>query len=298
VPEDFIDAYQWNLRGQHLVRPAAFREWPNGARLAVVIIILNEWQSFPWHRDRAMPANSHHKFDFLGLGGREYGAKHGVWRLLDVLDAAGVKSTMVTSGLLAELFPESVRVGHQSGHEIATHQWDQSVHPPTFKSRDEERASLIKSMEALQKVTGEPVRGYMSPGPRPTPHTLDLLAELDFRWTCDYVDSDIPSIITVGGKQVVSVGYSTPGCVDSQLLEHGAVGGLAEIKYAFDAMYEESKKHPLKFCYAVHAHWGGTPSMGRLLADFLDHAKSRDGVWFARCIDVADFWSTRFGRPS
>ncbi len=298
MPNDFLDAYQWGLRGQHVVRPAGFREWPTGARLAVVIIVLNEWESVPRHRNRAMPANAHHTFDFLALGGREYGAKHGVWRLLDVLNARDVKSTMVTSGLVAELFPDTVRAGHRSGHEIATHQWDQSVHSPMFKSRDEERASLVKSMDALEKVTGERIRGYMSPGPRPTPHTLDLLAELDFRWTCDYVDSDMPSVISVGGKRIVSVGYSTPGCVDSQLFEHGAVGGLAEIKYAFDAMYEESKRYPLKFCYAVHAHWGGTPSMARLLAEFLDHARGHDGVWFARCIDVADFWSDRFGLPS
>jgi peptidoglycan/xylan/chitin deacetylase (PgdA/CDA1 family) len=291
VADEFLDAYQWNLRGQHFSRPAWFRAWPQSARLAVVIIVLHEWESVPWHRSRPMPANAHHKFDFLALGGREYGVKHGIWRLLDVLDRHAVKASVVTTGLVAKLFPDSVRAAHERGHEIATHQWDQSVFPPTFRSREDERASLVKSTEALEKVTGQRVRGYMSPGPRPTPHTLGLLAELDFRWTCDYVDSDLPALIAVDGKRLVSVGYSTPGCVDSQLLEQGTVGGLAELKYIFDAMYEESKRQPLKFCYAVHTHWGGVPGMGRLFDEFLAHARSREGVWFARCIDVADFWA-------
>lgn len=259
----------------------------------MVVIVLHEWESVPWHRSRPMPANSHHKFDFLALGGREYGAKHGIWRLLDVLDSNDVKATVVTSGLAAELFPEGVRAAQERGHELAAHQWDQCVFPPMFQSRDEERSSLVRTMEALEEVTGERVLGYMSPGPRPTPYTLELLAELDFRWTCDYVDSDIPSLISVNGHRIVSVGYSTPGCVDSQLLQHGSiVQGLEEMKYIFEAMYRESKDHPMKFCYAVHTHWGGTPGMGRLLDEFLTYARGHQGVWFPRCIDVAKFWTS------
>ena len=45
--------------------------------------------------------------DFMALGAREYGANFGIWgRLLDVLDKHGVKATVITSGLMAELFPK------------------------------------------------------------------------------------------------------------------------------------------------------------------------------------------------
>lgn len=291
MSDNFLDAYQWNIRPQHPSRPAWFRDWPGGARTAVVVIVLNEWESNPWHRSRPMPTNYHYKFDALALGGREYGAKHGVWRLLDVLDSHGVKSTMVANGLVAELFPDTVRAAKERGHEVAAHQWDQSVFPYMFQSREEERASLVRTLDALQRVTGEPVQGYMSPGPRPTPCTLELLAELDLRWTCDYVDSDIPYVLTVNDKRIVSVGYCTPGCLDFELLAHGAVPGLAELKNSFDAVYEESKRHPMKFCYAVHTHWGGTPGMARMLDGFLAYARSHEDVWFARCIDVAEFWA-------
>lgn len=290
VPDDFHSAYQWDIRPQHPSRPAWFREWPGGARIAVVVIVLNEWESNPWHRSRTMPTTYHYKFDFLALGGREYGAKHGIWRILDVLDSHGVKSTMVVNGLVAELFPDTVRAAKERGHEIAAHQWNQSVFSYMFNSRDEEQAALVRTLGALESVTGERPLGYLSPGPRPTPCTLEILAELDLRWTGDYVDSDIPHILQVNDKRIVSVGYSTPGCSDFELLAHGAVQGLAELKYTFDAVYEESKQHPMKFCYAVHGNWGGTPGMARMFDHFLAYARGHEGVWFPRCMDVAEFW--------
>jgi peptidoglycan/xylan/chitin deacetylase (PgdA/CDA1 family) len=238
-----------------------------------------------------MPANSHHKFDFLALGGREYGVKHGLGRLLDVLDGHQAKSTIVASGLMAKLFPAGLATAHQRGHEIAAHQWDQCVFPTTYRTREEERTALVNTMEAMQSATGERVRGYMSPGPRPTAHTLDIIAELDFRWTCDYLDSDIPSLINVNGKRIASVGYSTPGCVDSQLMQHGTpTDVLAEMKYTFDALYDEGAQAPTKFCYAVHTHWGGMPGMARMLDEFLGYVRTREGACFMRCGDIADLW--------
>jgi peptidoglycan/xylan/chitin deacetylase (PgdA/CDA1 family) len=289
--DDFLAAYQWNLRPRNPARPEEFREWPGGARMALYVIVLHEWESVPFHRSRPMPANAHHKFDFLALGGREYGARSGVWRLLDVLDKHGVKATMVASGLVAEVFPESLRAACGRGHEIAAHQWDQAVFPFMFQSREEERASLVKTRQALEQASGARIVGYMSPGPRPTPHTLELIAELDLRWTADYVDADIPYVISVNGKRIVSVGYAVPGFIDAELMPLGAARALEEMKFAFDAVYEESKRQPMKFCYAVHTHWGGSAGMARMLDEFLAHARARPGVWLARCVDLAEFWA-------
>lgn len=290
MAEDFLASYQWDIRHQSPKRPEWLRAWPGGARMALQVIVLHEWESVPWHRSRPMPATAHHKFDFLALGGREYGARHGIWRLLDTLDRHGVKSTLVVNGLAAKLFPESVVAAHRRGHEIAAHQWDQSVFPPMFQSREEERSQLVLTMDELHKHTGVRTLGYMSPGPRPTPHTLGILAELGFKWTADYVDFDVPYLVSVNGKHIVSVGYATPGCIDFDLLSRGHMERLAEMKYMFHAAYEESKRHPMRFCYAVHAHWGGTVGMAKVLDDFLGHVRTHEGVWTPRCIDLAELW--------
>ena len=288
--------YQWDLRPQIPLRPEWFRAWPNGATMAVQILILNEWESVPRHRKRPMAVdlqNRHdyqNKFDFLALGVREYGARHGIWRLLDVLDKHGVKATIPTNGLTAELSPATVRASRDRGHEVAAHQWDMSVFPPMFTSRADEQSALAGTVAAIEDVIGSKVRGYLSPGPRPTPFTLDLLMESGFLWTSDYVDSDFPYVISRNDRRIVAISYATPGYTDGDLSSRGIIQGLAEIKYAFDATLEESKRHPMKFCYAIHPHVSGTVGMARLLDDFLAHVRSRGEIWFPTCSDIAEFW--------
>ncbi len=281
--------YQWHYRPQSPSRPAWLTAWPGGARMAVGIIVLHEWESAP-RPIRPMPAGAHHTLDFLSLGAREYGARFGIWRLLDVLDRRGVKATVITSGLVAELFPESVRAALERGHELATHQYDQSIHPPVFQTKEEERDSLQRALAALERVTGQKTLGYMSQGPRPTPHTLDLCAEQGFVWTADYSDSDVPYVIDVNGTRLVSVGYTMPGYTDNDLAVLGLAAGRQQLLETFDAMYEESARHPMKLCYVAHVHNSGRSGMAKLLDDFLAYAAGHSGVWFYRAIDLARFW--------
>jgi peptidoglycan/xylan/chitin deacetylase (PgdA/CDA1 family) len=291
---DFVQPYQWNFRPQRPRRPEWFMEWPGGARMAVMLILLHEWESVPAIA-RPMPKGSHHTFDNLALGGREYGARFGVWRLFDVLDRHHIKATVVTSGLVAELFPESVREVKTRGHEVATHGWDQALHPPVFKTKDEERNSVVKSVAALEAVAQQRIVGYMSPGPRPTPNTLEICAEQGFVWTADYSDSDVPYIIDVNGKKIVSVGYVMPNYTDNDLVPLGLEAGLKQLQLAFDASYEESRRHPMKFCYACHVHVSGRAGMSKLLDHFIDYVQRHDDARFYPCIDIANFWLEREG---
>jgi len=286
---DFVEPYQWNYRPQHPGRPEWFTEWPGGARMAVMLILLHEWESVPAIA-RPMPRGAHHTFDYLALGAREYGARFGVWRLLDVLERHRIKATVITSGLVAELFPESVREVTTRGHELATHGWDQSMHPPVFKTKEDERESVLRSIAALENAGKQKIRGYMSQGPRPTPNTLGICAELGFVWTADYSDSDVPYVINVSGKRVVSVGYVMPNYTDNDLVPLGLDGGLRQLQQAFDASYEESRNHPMKFCYACHVHISGRPGMAKLLDRFIEYAQGHDGVRFYPCIDIANVW--------
>jgi len=288
TPEELAQTYQWNYRPREPRRPAGFGSWPGGARMAVQLLMLHEWESTP-RPTRPMPAGAHHSFDFLSLGIREYGVRCGFWRLMDVLDRHDVKASVLVSGLLCELFPETVLEAKRRGHELASHQWDQAVHPAVYKSPEEEREAMLRAKAALETLTGEPVLGYMSQGPRPTPNTLELCAEAGFLWTADYSDSDVPYVIDVNGKRLVSVGYVMPGSTDNDLARMGAAAGLEELLATFDLLYEESARQPVKLCYAFHSHVSGKPVMAHLLDRFLAHAQQRPGVWFCRGIDMARF---------
>lgn len=291
MTENILDWYQWNFRPQDVRRPEWFDSWPEGARVAVTVKLMHEWESVPRPAGRrGMPSDSRFTQDYRALCRREYGFKAGVWRLMDVLDKHGVKATVMASGLSAELWPDSLSELKTRGHEIASHGWDQAIHPPKFESRDQEREALLKSIASIENTTGERPYGYMSQGPRPTDNTLEIVAEAGFVWNGDYQDSDIPYVMQVNGKKVVSVGYVRPTFTDNDIEPYGLVAGLQELKGEFDAVYEESAIHPMKFVYAVHSHVSGRPGMAKLLDNFLQYAAGHDGVWFCRCIDMANYW--------
>lgn len=285
--------YQWNYRPQSPRRPAWFTQWPGGNRIAVTFNIMHEWESAPRSntiRKRTM-SGATHCLDFLALGAREYGANFGFRRLLGVLNKFDVKATVFTSGLMAELFPDSLKEALELGHEIACHHWDQSRHPFDYDDKEEERQAILRSIDAIEKATGVRPLGYMSPGPRPSPFTLELSASLGFRWNGDYCDCDVPYIIDVDGKQIVSIGYVRPSYTDNDLLPLGLSGALQQLRDEFDAHYDESATHPMKFRYAMHNFTGGRPGLAKVFERFLEYVKTHREVWFCRCIDMAEFWA-------
>ena len=62
------------------------------------------------------------------------------------------------------------------------------------------------------------------------------------------------------------------------------------MKHEFEAHYEESAQHPMKFRYAVHNFTGGRPGLANVFRKFLEYAKSHEGVWFCTCSEMARFW--------
>ena len=285
-------AYQWNYRPQTILRPSWFTRWPGRNRIAVTFNIMHEWESVPRSntiRKREM-ADGRPCIDFLALGAREYGAKFGFQRLLRLLDKHDIKVTVLASGLMAELFPDTLKEAARRGHEIACHHWDQSRHPFEYTSIEEERQAIVRSIEAIERACGQRPVGYMSPGPRPSPFTLEICAALGFIWNGDYCDSDVPYIMDVDGKKLVSLGYVRPAYTDNDLLPLGLPGALRQLKDEFDAHYEESAAHPMKFRYAMHNFTGGRPGLAKVFERFVEYVKDHRGVWFCRCSDLAEFW--------
>jgi allantoinase len=290
---ELSNAYQWNYRPQYPKRPSWFIHWPGGNRIATTFNIMHEWESVPRSnaiRKREMTSGAP-QIDFLALCAREYGANFGFTRLLDLFDKYDVKVTVLTSGLMAELFPDTLKEAARRGHEIACHHWDQSRHPFEYSSMDEERDAIARSADAIEKATGKRPVGYMSPGPRPSPFTLNICASLGFLWNGDYGNADIPYTLNVDGKKLVSIGYVRPAYTDNDLLPLGLSGAFQQLKDEFDAHYEESAMHPMKFRYAMHNFTGGRPGLAKVFERFLEYVKSHRGVWFCRSIDMAEFWA-------
>jgi polysaccharide deacetylase family protein (PEP-CTERM system associated) len=98
--------------------------------------------------------------------------------LLEQLARYKVRATFFVVGEIARHNAALVRAIHRAGHEVASHGWDHQrilvMTPAAF------RQDIRQSKQALEDVTGEPVRGYRAPTfslMRQTAWAIDVLAE-------------------------------------------------------------------------------------------------------------------------
>jgi polysaccharide deacetylase family protein (PEP-CTERM system associated) len=101
-------------------------------------------------------------------------------RMLEHMDAHGVRATCFVLGWVAERHPELVRRLVDAGHEIASHGYDhQLLHTldvPSFR-RDVERSKKL-----LEAIVDRPVRGYRAPSFSLTSWAPPILRHLGFEY--------------------------------------------------------------------------------------------------------------------
>ena len=108
----------------------------------------------------------------------EYGARVAVPRILHLLAAYGASATFFVPGHTAESFPDAVESIRAEGHEVAHHGYGHQ--DPSTQEPDEERRSLERGLEVLERFIGEPPLGYRSPSWDYSEVTLPLLVEHGF----------------------------------------------------------------------------------------------------------------------
>jgi peptidoglycan/xylan/chitin deacetylase (PgdA/CDA1 family) len=111
--------------------------------------------------------------------GRHHSVTRALPRVLEALDAAGLRATFFVEGLNTELYPDTLRELDARGHEVACHGWRHerwaALDPAT------ERERLTRSVEGMRALGLDP-RGFRPPGGELTEATPALLRELGFSY--------------------------------------------------------------------------------------------------------------------
>ncbi|HET9387907.1 MAG TPA: XrtA system polysaccharide deacetylase [Gemmatimonadales bacterium] len=103
--------------------------------------------------------------------------------LLDLLARHDAGATFFTVGWLAERQPQLIRAIANAGHEIASHSWDHAR--VTDQTPAECRASIRRTKQVLESITGSPVLGFRAPNYSILPGTewaLDILIEEGYQY--------------------------------------------------------------------------------------------------------------------
>jgi hypothetical protein len=99
--------------------PDSFR-FPGGRRVGIVFNIAYEgWSEgqVPGIGPMGNPLKPGF-FDANAASWGLYGPTRGIWRALEIAARNGIRTSVMTNGVLAEKWPETVRAIHVAGHEV------------------------------------------------------------------------------------------------------------------------------------------------------------------------------------
>jgi peptidoglycan/xylan/chitin deacetylase (PgdA/CDA1 family) len=286
-------------------RPPPVR-WPGGARLAVSVVV-NVEEGAELSLSRGDERNEHiyeavEKVDGLPDLCMEshfaYGTRAGWPRIRALLKRYGVRATLNACGRAIAMAPWLAAEAVADGHEVSSHgwRWERQVH----MAEAEERAVIAKAVAALSAAAGTPPVGWHTRSAT-SPNTRRLLVEHGgFLYDSNAYDDDLPYVETVLGRPHVVLPYA----FDSNDMRFFNNGGFvfAEdfARYcceALDRLYEEGATTPRMLSVGLHLRIIGRPARIAGLEQFLQHAATRPGIWFARRDDIAHAWRAGVGLP-
>jgi peptidoglycan/xylan/chitin deacetylase (PgdA/CDA1 family) len=265
--------------------------WPHDARLAVSVSMQFEAGGQPIS-GAGGPITEPILPGYPDLGQNsffEYGAREGVPRILDLLDKHQITMTSFMIGDAVRRHPDLAAEIVRRGHEAGAHgrSWQRQYQ----LSRDEERAWIQDSVDAIREVTGTRPTGYNNYWIRAGVNTLELLQQLGFRYHIDDLSADEPFWQVIDEEPFVTVPYSvhlndiasfdfpgfSPADYEQQLVDE------------FDQLYEEGATRRRLMVIALHDRLSGHASRVRVLDRVFTRLKERTDVWWARKDEIVQW---------
>ena len=277
--------------------------WPNKAKIAISVVVNYEEGS----EYSLLDGDTHHETnnevpspvplnerDLFNESFFEYGSRVGVWRLLNLFERYGVKTTFYCCAVALERNPEVARAIVERGHEVCGHgyRW-QEYHS---MDRDSELDSIRRTVESLERTTGvRPVGWFTRYGP--SLNTRELVAgEEGFIYDSCSMNDDLPYFVRVNEVPWLVVPYSFE-TNDARFWRGGLVSVndfFEYLKDTFDCLYEEGQSFPKMMSVGLHCRITGRPARSRAVQRFLEYASGFPDVWFARRDEIASHWLSNY----
>lgn len=272
----------WRIRHEPI-------EWPKRERVAAVLSVTFGFPDFSFK----LPEGGGTTGPVARIHVQLYGAKFGVWRLLDLLDRHNFKASFEVNGFAAAQFADVVKEISRRGHEIVAYNWaDNVMHDQ--QTVDKDRELIRRTLSAIESVTGKRPTGWVAPGLRFGEKTLDLLATEGIQWHACNLSDDLPYVIHVGAKKMLVIPHA-----GRQMDDAGFIIGtrrspevyLDFLKREFRALYREGDKMSKMFNFSVHPEYGGRPFFIGAVEEMLAYLKSLPDVWLTTRQDIAEWWT-------
>jgi allantoinase len=286
------DRYGWSLLKD---RPKV--AWPNGAKLALVVVTAIEvfpldqkGQPFKLPGGMVTPYPDLRHFTL-----RDYGARVGVWRMLELFDRLKLNTTWAVNGRATERYPYLLKsLAARAGDEIAGHGWDMDSPHYGGQPEGDEAALVDKTLSALRAFTRREVTGWISPGRSESMNTPDLLQAAGVEWFGDWINDDLPYPFKAKGGELIAMPISAD--VDDRQI-------IVEFRHSEDDFVRQVIDQVAYLLREAQATGGGRiatlslhpwvigqPHRIGALERALTHIADQPEIWSATAGDVAKAW--------
>lgn len=270
--------------------------WPNGARLAVSVVVNYEEGAELQVIDGDPSSERIGEVLSVVPEGRPdpgqaqifaYGTRAGAWRMAEALRRYAIPATLFVCGRAAERSIPVLSMLVADGHEAACHGWLWRPHAE-YDSPVTEAADLDRATVAIAAATGVEPKGFFCRGAE-SPWTRSLLAERGYVYTSNGFDDDLP-YRDPSGLMVV------PYALDANDMKffhpNGFVRASELLEYVADALdvleAEAERGLPRLLNIGFHLRIVGRPGRFKAFEGVLaELARRRGRLWIARRLDIA-----------
>ena len=264
--------------------------WPGGKTLALWIIPNVEVWQFDSPAGAAISPNTANRVpDVINYSWRDYGIRVGLWRIAEVLDAAGVRATVALNSMVCDVFPKAVDEMKRRGWEFMGHGITNSRNLANLPLAEEQDV-IRTTLRTIERATGKRPRGWLGPGLTETFNTLDLLAEEGVVYVGDWNSDDQPFAMKVKKGKLFAVPYGMDINDMSLINRLGYTGDqyLRALTDQFDTLYADSQKTARVMGIPLHPFLTGEPWRTPYLKKAIAHFQQHERVWFATGSEIAD----------
>lgn len=263
--------------------------WPRKKRIAVVFnVCLEAWSDgkAPGISPMGNPLAAG-VLDTMAISWAAYGVKRGIYRILDALARHRAKASVMTNAIIAERAPQTVRAVADAGHEVLSHSYAMDV-VPALLSIDEEKQNIARCTALLEKASGKPVRGWLSPRGTSRAETPELLAGAGYTWYGDVFDDDLPYVLAYGNRKIVAIPLGTD-VNDMPFMKYGNPPKLMLESFNENLSIARARKKELAIIdVTLHAHIFGHPRGAWYFEQIVRAAAKSPDVWIGTRAEIAD----------
>ncbi len=245
-----------------------------------------------WRREMSGGFGNRPFPDYTRKTHREYGHRVGIFRVLDALEAVGIRPTIAMDLMTAQNYPFLVEHCLGRGAEIIAHGVSVTQMITSEMKEAEEREYIARCIEGMREATGATPRGWLGPEFGESARTPGLLAEAGVEYVCDWTNDEQPYAMTTPSGSLISL----PICLDlddvNALWERRMdVERYAKlVRESLDRLLEDGETSGRLLVLNLRPWLVGQPFRIGFLEDTLEHVTAHEGVWTATGSEIVEWY--------